>query len=85
MAAPPNLPPPPAPQATVSPAIKTYSAATGVGRGAAGGRISGGAIAAEANRPGGYTGAAVPRDAQHHLAERVQRAGCCSDTHTSDD
>ena len=66
-------------------AVKSVFAATGVGRGAAGGRIGGGAIAAEASRSGGYAGTAVPRDAQHHLAERIQRAGCCSDTHTSDD
>ena len=53
----------PLPQPTVSPAITTCFAATGISRGAAGGRIGGGTFAAEASRPGGYAGAAVPRDA----------------------
>lgn len=59
--------------------------ATGAGRSAARRRVGGAAAAAAAGRLVLHTGAAVPRNARHHLAERVQRAGCCSVSHPPDD
>ena len=57
----------------------------GAGRGTAGGCISSATAAAAPSGTGSNPGAAVPRDAQHHLAERVQRASCSSDTYSSND